>query len=70
MKVPRKKKKQIPKNIPYCYTPIKFDMKTGGYHIKTCPFYKSDGDGLFGRCSLLDCEVMDQIKECEISNGY
>ena len=70
MKVPRKKKKQTPKNIPYCYTPIKFDMETGVYHIKPCPFYRNDGESVFGRCSLLDCEIMDQIKECNISNGY
>ncbi len=38
MKIPRKKKKQIPIGL-YCYTPIGFDWSTGIYHIKTCPFY-------------------------------
>ncbi len=43
-RVPRKKKKQIPKDTPYCYTPISGMIypKDGGlpyYKIKTCPFY-------------------------------
>lgn len=37
-RIPRKKKKQIPVGV-YCYTGIKFDMNTGIYHIKLCPFY-------------------------------
>jgi hypothetical protein len=38
MRIPRKKKKQIPVGL-YCYTGIKFDINTGVYHIKTCPFF-------------------------------
>ncbi len=42
-RVPRKLKKQIPKNTHYCYTPLSEPgiMKDGkwGYYIKTCPFY-------------------------------
>lgn len=37
-RVPRKKKKQIPKGL-YCYTPVKFTDE--GYKIKLCPFYKN-----------------------------
>jgi hypothetical protein len=64
-RVPRKLKKKIPKNIPYCYTPIKFDMNTGIYHIKPCPFYKHI-KGIDGFCKLLKCEVEDQCKSCGI----
>lgn len=42
MKIPRKKKKQIPEGL-YCYTPTsgfkKFPDGTWGYSIKLCPFY-------------------------------
>jgi hypothetical protein len=42
-RVPRKLKKQIPKNTPYCYTPTSTPgiMKDGrwGYTIKPCPLY-------------------------------
>ena len=42
-RIPRKKKKQIPKDTFYCYTPTSKPgiMKDGrwGYTIKTCPFY-------------------------------
>ena len=41
-RVPRKLKKQIPKNTPYCYTPITKPgiMSNGvwGFKIKQCPF--------------------------------
>lgn len=42
-RVPRKLKKQIPKDTHYCYTPTS-DWKTfkdgkQGYSIKLCPFY-------------------------------
>tara|TARA_R110000803_G_scaffold4416_5_gene14877 strand:- start:1225 stop:1509 length:285 start_codon:yes stop_codon:yes gene_type:complete len=44
MRIPRKKKKLIPKGTPYCYIPTSSfgDMGDGewGYTIKTCPFYK------------------------------
>ena len=42
-RIPRKLKKRIPKDTPYCYTPTSdFGiMEDGryGYTIKTCPFY-------------------------------
>jgi len=65
MRIPRKKKKQIPKGIPYCYTPIRFDRETGIYHIKTCPFY-SHVEDIDGYCKLLKCGVDDQVKSCSI----
>lgn len=66
-RIPRKKKKQIPKNIPYCYTPIGYDKKTGIYHVKICPFWKDiPDDNIFGTCTLLNCEVEDQCKSCSI----
>ena len=37
-KIPRKLKKQIPGYL-YCYSGLKYDYKTGVYHIKPCPFY-------------------------------
>ena len=65
MRIPRKKKKQIPKNIPYCYTPGHFDMETGIYHVKPCPFYEHR-KGIEGHCRLLKCDVDDQVKSCDI----
>lgn len=42
-RIPRKKKKQIPKDTFYCYTPTSTPgfMEDGkwGYNIKLCPFY-------------------------------
>ena len=42
-RLPRKSKKQIPKNTHYCYTPTSTPgfMEDGkwGYEIKLCPFY-------------------------------
>ena len=42
-RVPRKIKKQIPKDTFYCYTPTSgmkhFKDGTYGYSIKTCPLY-------------------------------
>ena len=66
-RIPRKKKKKIPKDTPYCYTPLSGMQDLGGgrygYKIKSCPYYKHV-DGLDGHCSLLNCEVTDQVKEC------
>lgn len=56
-RIPRKKKKQIPKNTYYCY-----DSKT----MISCPFHIC-GDGIFGYCSLIYCKIEDQIKSCGIS---
>jgi len=74
MRIPRKKKKKIPKGL-YCYTFVKTlsneDGSYRGYKIKPCPFYDKpiDRGGVFGRCKLLKCEVMDQCKECGLNYG-
>jgi len=69
MRIPRKKKKLIPKDIPYCYTPIGYDNETHIYHTKVCPFYKHV-DGLEGWCKLVKYEVDDQCKVCSIKMGF
>ena len=70
MKVPRKKKKQIPKGV-YCYKAtsgfMTFPNGNYGYKIKCCPFYKHE-DGLIGQCKLLKCDIIDQVKSCKIKN--
>jgi hypothetical protein len=71
-RIPRKKKKLIPSNTPYCYEPTgetgmtyseKYKTNLPYYGIKRCPYYKHI-DGLEGYCKLMECEVMDQVKEC------
>lgn len=64
MRIPRKKKKKIPKGV-YCYTPkgIVWKENTFIYKVKLCPFYKHM-DGLEGHCSLFKYEVIDQCKIC------
>lgn len=70
MRIPRKKKKQIPKGV-YCYSPTSGfkELKSGkyGYTIKSCPFYKHI-KGMSGHCKLLNCETIDQVKECGIND--
>ena len=74
MRIPRKKKKKIPKGL-YCYTPLEVlrngDGSYRGYRIKPCVFYDKpiDRGGVFGSCKLLGCEVMDQCKECGLNYG-
>ena len=69
-RIPRKAKKKIPKGM-YCYTPVKMDWATGVYNIQTCEFYRPiPGDFLFGRCSLIKEEVMDQCKSCGVKYGF
>ena len=72
VRIPRKKKKQIPKDTFYCYTPESGMIypKEGlpYYKIKPCGFYKHV-DGLEGYCSLLKCEILDQVKECGEREG-
>lgn len=70
MRIPRKLKKKIPKNTPYCYEP---DYKKNAqqkslfpYWIKPCPFYQHTGEEIFGWCKLIKYEVMDQCKSCGI----
>ena len=67
MRIPRKIKKQIPKNTPYCYAPD--DKKNAKqkdffpFWIKTCPFYKHI-DEFDGWCKLIKHEIDDQCKLC------
>ena len=71
MKIPRKIKKQIPKNTPYCYVMtsgiIYPETGLSYYNIKTCPFYKFNKDE-GGYCNLIKYEILDQIKYCGISD--
>lgn len=71
MKIPRKKKKQIPKGHPYCYDILRLltpeESSVGGVKIKPCPFY-SHKEGLEGYCSVVKCEIIDQCKGCGV--GY
>lgn len=67
MRIPRKLKKKIPKDTPYCYEPDceKNKKETGfTYWIKPCVFYSK------GYCKLIKCEIMDQVKSCGIKTGY
>lgn len=57
MKLPRKIKKKIPKNTPYCYSRF------------TCKYYKHI-EGVEGYCKLIKYEVEDQMKSCGLSMGY
>ncbi len=66
-RIPRKKKKLIPKDTHYCYTAIS-DMiypKEGlpYYKTKVCPFYKHI-DGVDGFCKLIKYDIDDQCKSC------
>lgn len=65
-RIPRKLKKKIPKNTPYCYSfHNKLNRKEKGfsYHIKPCVFYKHL-TGIEGYCTLIKCEIDDQVKSC------
>ena len=69
MKIPRKKKKQIPEGM-YCYTPIRFDWSTGIYHIKLCTFYgqiKIKDIPVNQRPNWMDDEYVSQYGENEES---
>jgi hypothetical protein len=37
-RVPRKQKKLIPNGV-YCYKGLRYDLETGVYYIKLCPFF-------------------------------
>jgi len=50
-KAPRKLKKQIPKNTPYCYDK------------KRCVFWKYF-EGNLGYCNFINDYITDSIKEC------
>lgn len=62
MRIPRKKKKYIPKGI-YCYTTGEHLNNGFGYKIKPCPYYEHE-EYIIGRCKLLNREIEDQCKIC------
>ena len=69
-RIPRKKKKQIPKDTHYCYTVIGWPLhrdEDGRAYIetKTCPFYEHV-EHEEGWCRLVKCEVDDQCKSCGV----
>ena len=62
---------EIPEGC-YCYTHLstEFDDEHGFImHIEPCSHYESNlgGDPLYGRCTLMNCEILDQCKECDIN---
>ena len=66
-------KSVIPKNIQYCYTPLKYENNV--YRVKPCPYYKTlgktwDGCKFLGLIAKDDLLLSDQCKICGISNGY
>mgnify|MGYP006989325359 CR=1 FL=1 len=71
MRLPRKKKKQIP-NGPYCYSPVEFPNEKNNwvYRTKTCPFWKFQNGQEY--CSFLKSElsIQDQVKDCGINDNY
>lgn len=86
MKIPRKKKKQIPSG-PYCYKCISYDKDTFSMKVKYCPNYtiiqckdkpvelqdeidKEYPNEKIGWCKLLKSELMDDIKYCSINCKY
>lgn len=63
-RIPRKLKKQIPKNTHYCYSPIKFpcDENNWKYEIKCCPFY--------GHIKIKDMKPYPDWMDEEFINKY
>ena len=50
----------------YCYAPLEIvrdEEKGFRMKIDACPFYSSNW------CSLLDVEIEDQVKECNINDN-
>ena len=83
MRVPRKLKKQIPKNTPYCYTHLSgmiypTDGQLPYYKIKLCHLYGRATNGesyckLFNKATdnvEWDCLLSDQCKVCGIKTDY
>jgi len=74
LRIPRKKKKKIPKDTAYCYTPTSGIIRSKGelpyYKIKTCIFYKhvDSVDNLDGYCTLLKDKITDKVKDCGLSD--
>lgn len=62
---------EIPEG-PYCYTFTgetfekwneELQTMVPAYKISPCPFYEHV-EGLQGKCTKYNCEIMDQVKEC------
>lgn len=63
-RIPRKLKKKIPKNTPYCYTPIEFPSKENNfvYKVKPCHFYTHKNyEDMSPRPSWIDEGVLAEI---------
>lgn len=59
----------IPKGA-YCYEglSVQTDSEVGfRYKVKPCPFYVHV-NGLEGKCSAFNLEIIDQVKECDIND--
>lgn len=64
----------IPKNTPYCYTPIEF--AENGYKVKHCPFHKYKFNKEYN-CKMEYCNylkdflsIQDDVKDCGINDNY
>ena len=55
----------------YCYEVLSIEpSKKHGFiiKIKPCDHYKRTGDKLIGFCKLLECDVWDSVKECDLND--
>lgn len=69
-KLPRKLKKKIPKGL-YCYTGIKFDIKTGIYHVKECGFTKRvTRKSVFNYLPEWELEYIEEMETQEEKDKY
>lgn len=64
---------RIPKDTPYCYTPIK-PLENGGYRVKPCPYFKIKYNSEWG-CNAEYCKyikdylsIQDSVKDCGIND--
>jgi len=69
-RVPRKLKKQVPKNTPYCYIPTSkykpFKDGMYGFSIKVCPFYTwMKFNDMSPKPSWVDQEFLDEFGKSE-----
>jgi hypothetical protein len=74
MRTPRKKKKLIPKNTPYCYTSTSSfkELSNGkwGFTTKVCPFYsyiKVKDIQVSDRPNWMDDDYVSEFGDREIS---
>lgn len=58
---------QIPSGL-YCYRLISVKIAKTDFKMKieNCPFYIHI-NGMEGKCSMLGCEITDQVKDCGIN---